>query len=62
MSIGKGINLSTGFDLNAQQPLDNRDVFETIRERDALPQINPFSYRHTLSLSLKFELDFKFIL
>ena len=42
MSIGKGINLSTGFDLNAQQPLDNRDVFETIRERDALPQINTY--------------------
>ena len=42
MSIGKGINLSTGFDLNAQQPLDNRDVFETIRERDTLPQINTY--------------------
>ena len=42
MSIGKGINLSTGFDLNAQQPLDNRDVFETIKERDALPQINTY--------------------
>lgn len=42
MSIGKGINLSTGFDLNAQRPLDNRDVFETIRERDALPQINTY--------------------
>ena len=42
MSIGKGINLSVGFDLNAQQPLDNRDVFETIRERDSLPQINTY--------------------
>ena len=42
MSIGKGINLSTGFDLNAQRPLDNRDVFETIRERDTLPQINTY--------------------
>ena len=42
MSIGKGINLSVGFDLNAQRPLDNRDVFETIRERDSLPQINTY--------------------
>ena len=42
MSIGKGINLSTGFDLNAQRPLDNRDVFETIRERDSIPQINTY--------------------
>lgn len=42
MSIGKGINLSAGFDLNAQQPLDSRDVFETITERDSLPQINTY--------------------
>ena len=38
--IGKGIKLSTGFDLNSQSPLDNREVFETIEERDALPSIN----------------------
>ena len=38
--IGKGIKLSTGFDLNSQSPLDNREVFETIEERDALPNIN----------------------
>ena len=37
--IGKGIKLSTGFDLNSQSPLDNREVFETIEERDALPSI-----------------------
>ena len=37
--IGKGIKLSTGFDLNSQSPLDNREVFETIEERDALPNI-----------------------
>lgn len=40
MSIGKGIKLSTGFDLNSQSPLDNREVFETIAERDSLPSIN----------------------
>ena len=38
--IGKGIPFSTGFDLNSQSPLDNREVFETIEERDALPSIN----------------------
>ena len=38
--IGKGIKLSTGFDLNSQSPLDNREVFETIEERNALPSIN----------------------
>lgn len=38
--IGKGIKLSTGFDLNSQSPLDNREVFETIEERDTLPSIN----------------------
>ena len=38
--IGKGIKLSTGFDLNSQSPLDNREVFDTIEERDALPSIN----------------------
>ena len=42
MSLGKGINLSTGFDLNAKSPLDNRQVFETIAERDALPDINRY--------------------
>ena len=40
MSIGKGIKLSTGFDLNAKSPLDNREWFKTIRERDSLPDIN----------------------
>lgn len=40
MSIGKGIKLSTGFDLNAQSPLDNREWFSTIEERDSLPNIN----------------------
>lgn len=40
MSIGKGIKISTGFDLNSQSPLDNREVFETIEERDSLPSIN----------------------
>ena len=38
--IGKGIQLSTGFDLNAKAPLDNREWFKTITERDALPDIN----------------------
>ena len=38
--IGKGIQISTGFDLNSQSPLDNRTVFETIEERDSLPSIN----------------------
>ena len=42
MSLVKGINLSTGFDLNAKSPLDNRQVFETIAERDALPDINRY--------------------
>ncbi len=40
MSIGKGIPISTGFDLNSQSPLDNRTVFETVAERDSLPSIN----------------------
>ncbi len=38
--IGKGIQLSTGFDLNAKAPLDNREWFETIEERNSLPDIN----------------------
>ena len=40
MTIGNGIKLSTGFDLNSKSPLDNRTVFETIEERDLLPDIN----------------------
>ena len=40
MSLGKGIKLSTGFDLNAKSPLDNREWFKTIAERDLLPDIN----------------------
>ena len=40
MSLGKGIKLSTGFDLNAKSPLDSREWFKTIAERDALPDIN----------------------
>ena len=40
MSIGKGIPISTGFDLNSQSPLDNRTIFKTIAERDSLPSIN----------------------
>lgn len=40
MSIGRGIKLSTGFDLNAKAPLDNREWFETIEERNSLPDIN----------------------
>ena len=43
MSIGKGIQLSTGFDLNAKSPLDNREWFKTIRERDSLPDINLYN-------------------
>lgn len=46
MSLGKGIKLSTGFDLNSQSPLDNREVFETIRERDSLPRINLYEGLH----------------
>ena len=41
--IGKGIQLSTGFDLNAKAPLDNREWFKTIRERDSLPDINLYN-------------------
>ena len=33
--FGKGIPLSTGFDLGAKKPLDSRDIVETIEERDA---------------------------
>lgn len=40
MSLGKGIKLSTGFDLNAKSPLDSREWFKTIAERDTLPDIN----------------------
>lgn len=40
MSMGKGIQLSTGFDLNAKAPLDNRELFNSIKERDSLPDIN----------------------
>ena len=40
MFIGKGISISTGFDLNSQSPLDNRTIFKTIEERDSLPSIN----------------------
>ena len=43
MSIGKGIQLSTGFDLNAKAPLDNREWFNTIKERDSLPDINLYN-------------------
>ena len=38
--IGKGIPISTGFDLNSQSPLDNRTIFKTVAERDSLPSIN----------------------
>ena len=43
MSIGKGIKLSTGFDLNSKAPLDNRTLFATIEERDLLPDINKYN-------------------
>lgn len=46
MSLGKGIKISTGFDLNAKTPLDNRQVFETIKERDSLPAINIYEGLH----------------
>ena len=46
MSLGKGIKISTGFDLNAKTPLDNRQVFETIKERDSLPSINIYEGLH----------------
>ena len=36
MSIGKGIQLSTGFDVNTAQPLDSRELVNSIEERDAL--------------------------
>lgn len=40
MSVGSGIKLTSGFDLNSKSPLDNRTLFETINERDLLPSIN----------------------
>ena len=36
MSVGKGIQLSTGFDVNTAQPLDSRELVNSIEERDAL--------------------------
>ena len=36
MSIGKGIQLSTGFDVNTAQPLDSRQLVDSLEERDAL--------------------------
>lgn len=41
--IGRGIQLSTGFDLNAKAPLDNREWFDSIKERDSLPDINLYN-------------------
>ena len=35
MSYGNGIKLTTGFDVGAKSPLDNKSVVETIDERDA---------------------------
>lgn len=46
MSLGRGIKLSTGFDLNAQVPLDSRQVFDTISERNSLPSINLYEGLH----------------
>lgn len=36
MSIGNGIKLSSGFDLYSKSPLDSRQHFETIAQRDSL--------------------------
>ena len=36
MSIGKGIQLSTNFDVNTAQPLDSRQLVGSLEERDAL--------------------------
>lgn len=36
MSIGKGIQLSTNFDVNTAQPLDSRQLVDSLEERDAL--------------------------
>lgn len=36
MSIGKGIQLSTSFDVNTAQPLDSRQLVDSLEERDAL--------------------------
>ena len=35
MSYGNGIKLTTGFDVGAKTPLDNKSVVETIQERDS---------------------------
>ena len=35
MSYGNGIKLTTGFDVGAKTPLDNKSVVETIAERDS---------------------------
>ena len=35
LSYGNGIKLTTGFDVGAKSPLDNKSVVETIDERDA---------------------------
>ena len=42
MTIGKGIKISAGFDLNTSAPLDNRVVFRTEAEMNALPAINKY--------------------
>jgi hypothetical protein len=40
--IGNGIQLSTGFDLSSQVPLDSRDTVADIAERDAIPGVMRF--------------------
>ena len=39
MSIGKGIQLSTSFDVNTAQPLDSRQLVDSLEERDALVNV-----------------------
>lgn len=41
--FGNGIKLSSGFDLNAQSPLDNRTVATTLEELEAMPEVQRYN-------------------
>lgn len=41
--FGNGIKLSSGFDLNAQSPLDNRTVATNMEELEAMPEVQRYN-------------------
>lgn len=49
MSLGTGINLITGFDVNTNKPLDARTVAVDATERDAIPETSRYEYMKVIT-------------